>query len=617
MALAVLMWTWLAGASASASHEHDPGLRFLYVNASEHGASGGHTAVAVGDDVYHYQHHADGIFRLVREAWPSFRRRYNDFENRTLRIARIDVDAADRERVRARFAREHLIQRAQIRMQGDLEGEVAALEVLGGAQRGLELRGMGLFHGAAGDADGVALRAAVEATLGAGFVDAERRRVEEALAATRPEVRPLEAASIVADAYPPRAAHWSRKVRELLTLRLAIDVLYDAVPVDDALLVDPEAFEREPRVVGVRERAGLVLLRGELETAVCALLRSSRPDRGFPLLVSIARHRAVAMSLRTGRLVVLDVLPKSGPEVAARRVAEMREPLRGLRPEARASYRHVRRAVLADGRVDEAAYNTLENAATRYHELARALDLGAALRTAPGRHVPDRAGSVSATPVPVKDQRPAEMLDRARRNASAGRQRLRALYPYDLLRRNCATELLRVVGRAFSSDAAAARALGGEVRAGEGFAFIPFAWFEHVRTHLRVSSIEVLPSYRLRGLEARYAREGRLRVYLEEANTFTSTLYPGSVGDEAFLLFTDDVTWPRPLYAVANGAWALGATGAGLLTAPFDGSERLSRGLRGIVWSVPELFFMNVRKGSFAGSPAMPEVDRAAPPDVR
>jgi hypothetical protein len=294
----------------------------------------------------------------------------------------------------------------------------------------------------------------------------------------------------------------------------------------------------------------------------------------------------------------------------------MREPLRGVRREARASYRYVRRAVLADGRVDEAAYNSLENAATRYHELARALDRGAAMRTAPARRVPDRVGSVPVPRVPMTAERPADLLDRARRNASLGRQRLRALYPYDLLRRNCATELLRVVGRAFPRDSAAARALGGEVRAGEGFAFIPFAWFEYVRTHLPVSSIEVLPSYRLRGLEARYAREGRLRVYLQETSTLTSTLHPGSVGDEAFLLFTDDVIWPRPLYAVANGAWALGATGVGLFTAPFDGSERLSRGLRGIFASVPELFFMNVRKGSFAGSPAMPEPDRAAPPDA-
>ena len=131
-----------------------------------------------------------------------------------------------------------------------------------------------------------------------------------------------------------------------------------------------------------------------------------------------------------------------------------------------------------------------------------------------------------------------------------------------------------------------------------------------------MSSIDVLPSYRLRGLEARYARESRLRVYLEEANTITSTLYVGSVGDETFLLFTDDVTWPRPLYGVANGAWALGATGVGLLAAPFDGTRRLSRGLRSIVATLPELFFMNVRKGSFAGSPELPGMESATASDV-
>jgi hypothetical protein len=534
-----------------------------------------------------------------------------------LRIARVDVAEADLERVRARLAREHLVQRAQIRMLGELEGEVAALEALGAAGPGLELRGAGLFSGIRGDADGVALRAAVEGGLGAGFARAERRRVEKALAARRPEVRPLAAAAIVADAYPPPAARWSREIRELLTLRLALDVLEGAVSVEEALLVDPEAFEREPRSLDDRERAGLARLRGELESAVYALLRSPRPDRGFPLLLAMARHRVVSLSLRTGRLLVLDALPASGPEVAARRVAAMRGPLSGLREEARAGYRRSRRSVLAEGRVREAAYNALENAATRYHELARALEGGAALRTAPGRQVPDRVGSVPMRPVAVTPERRDALLERARRNASAGRRRLRALYPYDLLRRNCATELLRLVGRAFPSKAEAARALGGPMGAGEGFAFVPFAWFEQVRTRLRVSSVEVLPSYRLRGLEARYAREARLRVYLEEANTLTSTLYPGSIGDEAFLLFTDDVAWPRPLYAVANGTWALGASGVGLLTAPFDGAGRLSRGLRGIVASLPELFFLNVRKGSFAGSPRLPGAEDDDPPDVR
>ena len=566
--------------------------------------------------MYHFQHHADGIFRLVREEWTVFRRRYNDFENRTLRIARVDVAESDRERVRSRLAREHWIQRAQIRMQEDLDEEIVALEAIGSAGRGIEVRGAGLFSRTSESSDGVTLRAAIEATLGSEFVRAERRRVEEALTAARPEVRPLIAPAIVADLYPPRAAHWSRTLRELLTLRLALDVLIQAFAVDIAALVDPEALESEPGGLAARERTELARLRRELETAVCALLRSARPDRGFPLLVAMARHHAVSMSLRTGRLVVLDALPTSGPEIAALRVAGVREMLRGLWPEARATYRRARWNVLANGRVHEAAYNALENAATRFHELARALARGAALRTAPGRHVPDRVGRVEVPKVHVTTDHLAVLLDRARRNASAGRQRLRALYPYDLLRRNCATELLRVTARAFDSEADAARALGGEVRAGEGLGFIPFAWFEQVGTRLRVSSIDVLPSYRLRGLEARYARESRLRVYLEEANTITSTLYLGSVGDETFLLFTDDVTWPRPLYAVANGAWALGATGVGLLAAPFDGTRRLSRGLRSIVATLPELFFMNVRKGSFAGSPELPGMESATASDV-
>ena len=45
-------------------------------------------------------------------------------------------------------------------------------------------------------------------------------------------------------------------------------------------------------------------------------------------------------------------------------------------------------------------------------------------------------------------------------------------------------------------------------------------------------------------------------------------------------------------------AYALPATLLGLLLAPRDGGAQLLAGLRGIFWSLPELAFFSVRKGS-------------------
>jgi hypothetical protein len=48
-----------------------------------------------------------------------------------------------------------------------------------------------------------------------------------------------------------------------------------------------------------------------------------------------------------------------------------------------------------------------------------------------------------------------------------------------------------------------------------------------------------------------------------------------------------------------NLFFALGYTGWGLAALPFDGGVRAQAGLEGMLWSLPELAFVNVRKGSF------------------
>ncbi len=54
-----------------------------------------------------------------------------------------------------------------------------------------------------------------------------------------------------------------------------------------------------------------------------------------------------------------------------------------------------------------------------------------------------------------------------------------------------------------------------------------------------------------------------------------------------------------PLYGAVNLVWAIGEAAAGAVTAPFDGGRRLVRGSSGALFSLPELAFFNVRKGSF------------------
>ena len=88
-------------------------------------------------------------------------------------------------------------------------------------------------------------------------------------------------------------------------------------------------------------------------------------------------------------------------------------------------------------------------------------------------------------------------------------------------------------------------------------------------------------------------------IRLRESTAYTATSYEPQLRDSAFLLFTDDVFWRRPAYGVVNLLFGLGYTGYGLAAAPFDRGARVHAGLTGMLWSLPELALMNVRKGSY------------------
>lgn len=569
------------------------GLAFVYANANEHGASGGHTALRLDDEVWHFQHFEDGLFRLVREPWSRFRHRYNDLENRTLRLAWVDVSPAARETLRAHLARRWLVQRKHLERLEAHERDRVLLEAAAGPGL-VAVRGAGLFAAAAPpDPAGRDLRARLERALGSGFFARALAGVERRLRALGPQL-PAAPASLAAGPYPDGGLLWSDRVDERLELRAALRALGEALP------LAPQELRWPPPASGggaleSAERAALTAFAGRLERSLLALLRSERPGRGFALLVTAARHRAVTQSLAAGTLGLLE--PGGRVEWAPLPPAD-RPALGAVQREARTAARRARRHVLGGAALGEARYAVLEQAFALAADVEVALRTGRARLRADDRSPPDRA-VLRALP---RHPGATALLPRAADLAGAARRRVASLHGYDLLRRNCATELLREIEAAFGTPESAARALGAAVTPDAGLRFVPFVWFAHARSELRVSRLEERPGWRLRRLAER--AEAGVASRLREASPLTSTLYTARPQDSVFLLFTDDVFWRRPLYGLANAGWGALAAAVGALGAPLDGGATAARGLRGVVASAPELVFANVRKGSYAALPA-------------
>jgi len=129
--------------------------------------------------------------------------------------------------------------------------------------------------------------------------------------------------------------------------------------------------------------------------------------------------------------------------------------------------------------------------------------------------------------------------------------------------------------------------------------FVPALSASIVKERYGVSDVFRILSHRRAGLARLYEEENSLRVFLRESNTITSTLYWRNSRDSTFVFFTDDVVVTRPVFGAANLVAGVAASAVGLVTAPFDRGKLLRASLRGAFFSLPELFFQNIRKGSF------------------
>jgi hypothetical protein len=151
----------------------------------------------------------------------------------------------------------------------------------------------------------------------------------------------------------------------------------------------------------------------------------------------------------------------------------------------------------------------------------------------------------------------------------------------------------------FRTVAAAGAEPGGRVDMRWSLAFIPFVAARAVNATWNVVQRTTLPSYRRSRLDDMSRGQGSLRVRLREDNVLTSTIYRRNADDSFFLLFTDDLVALRPLLGAVNLASGLGAAALGFPLLPLDPGGTLMSGVRGVLVSLPELAFVNLRKGSF------------------
>jgi hypothetical protein len=572
-------------ASAPATAAGAAELGFVHVEANVAGASGGHGALQIGADAFHFEVHTDGTFRLRREPWAFFVHRYSVLQNRPLHWIRVELPDADRERVRVAAVRTHLEQQRALARRESERRNVALVEAWLGASDGFELPVAGFFDPARSEDDaGRELRSRIDAARGPDFLAGR----SEAIAAV------LEASGAPRDL---------EQLRERLAEREALRALRGAWGLAAGSLRAP----RRTPGLAPDERAALARRTEEFAAAVLGLLDSPRPDRGNALLLAMARHHAGRRALAEDRLLLLDAMPNVPPHLGSR-AARLRHGELAALAEHLDDVIRIQRGRALSGQPGPSEWALLESLVSRGEEYALGAEYALPVREPEGRLLPTLARRVALPPAPLGTSELASLRVAAEAAAQAADRAVLERWPYDLFEHNCVTELVHLVGGAVGDEAAFVAALGGELDPDAGLVFIPHVWRDRIREKLAVVAYQRIPSYRERALGELRRAEPTARVYLRESNTLTATTYGWRDRDTRFLFFTDDVFWPRPLYGALNLGWALADATLGIATAPFDRGRRVLRGAWGALYSMPELVFQNVRKGSFDAGTLPPGV---------
>ena len=630
---AMLFW-WGTGQPALAERTID----YLSVEANEGDSSGGHAALRFGNETFHFQHESPGILRIRRHETSAFRHAYTMLGNRSIRESRIAVSDDTYTLLRNGFVRLLLVQDAQLEIRDALRRDVVLFERLLAQHRApqatadgmlLELAGLGYFLPDAPSHPGsttgtvtgeasppspalLSLRNRIRAVYGENFVTDKIARTRGTLRslelrAARPRVSHLSRHTLPTFESPP-----STRFEDTLRALFALELLQASPGLRPGTFWTPEdtIFRLEPS-----EALTLKGFAAQLETDLVRLVDSPRADWGPPFVLGMARLAAIEATLASGRLVLLDIFPP-GSQVQPRRDSTLRPYLPMMEKEMREVFLRKRQEFFTGSGFREADYAALERSGNLVLDISRAMTTGSALREPPESPFPSRPALLSV-PLPQLPDEAALMgeLAAARNAEQEYSSALDHLYSYDLFRRNCVTEIFAVINetlarhapdREKASDPVAPvraesdRRLGGYVDAADGLAFIPFVSAGKVEHSYAVVASRDLPSYRTTRLEEMYRQEPPLAVFLRESNTLTSTVYRPGPDDSYFLFFTDDAPALRPLFGAFNLLAGLGESLAGLLTMPVSGPERLVAGARGVLFSLPELVFVNLRKGSTA-----------------
>jgi hypothetical protein len=624
-------------------------FNYLYIEASEGNSSGGHVAIQLDDDIYHYQHVDNGLIRLFRQNKTEFHFLYRYLQNRPLHLSRIEVSEETLQSLKDQFKQQLLTQERQFKGLDALRQDRVFLRYLlrklthgdageHGEASVLRLKGAGLFYAEQEHRPTHSvsesfrqqirsierLREKVERRYGINFLQRRRQQAESQIEALSPTRWAALNSDWAGEDFSGPLYSFTEKCADALSGFFAIKVFIEAMPLQPGALL--QMHQPLFKITEIEKRE-LQTLRQNLEIRLIKAFDSNRPDWGYAVLINLARIIAIDVSLQSGYWAFIDDFADNSEKISPDQYLKHYSDLRILIRDARKNLNKLRESVTAGQPLTEADYSQIEMAANRYSELLKS-EQHQDFRYNGEKALPSKSLSFPDEPLPspTKAQLTAALAE-LEEGESRLVKKLNQDYRYDLFTRNCVTELFRTIESALSAPysstinagnretltiKASEKRLGGYVEI--AYNFIPFISYQAVLRHYRVAQSYDLDSYRQSELAKLKTRQNPLLTELRESNILTSGLYRYNPDDAWFVFFTDGNVWLRPLFGLFNTTAGVGQSMVGLFSWPLDSGNNLKAGATGILMSLPEMLFFNMRKGSYKYLSFNPLINAGLPP---
>ena len=569
-------------------------LEYIYIDASEGSASGGHTALRFDKETFHFQHYDGGVIRLVKHLSSDFDYQYRYLENRNFHQASIALNEQHYERLHEYFNVQFLQQKQQNTLLKEIRLNIALLS-RDTSHPLLSIKGAGLFDTKirASSPLSLALQQQIKQKYGNDALDKKILNLKQYLGSLQLQPWPERTLQLSENSFATIPYSFASRYIDSVSKLLLLEAIKKGIGLNSQYYFSPEHTDFK---LSATEIDQLKLFQQSLVDHLISLLDSQRPDWGSAGFVLYARILSLELTIQSGRFVFLDTYATQSPSIPYSEVTSYQALFKAQKERTLVKIKDEKKRLLTTLQtIGEVDYSRFEMLSNYYYERERGLADKHAIRISGEQRLPEKGAPLSQQLLPqLTSEQTGKALHRLEQYKNTHLQQIQSLYQYDLFTRNCVTEIFSTIDKA-AVDNEQLRELG-QLIGQDLIAFIPFGSFHSLSVDY---PRQALPSFRQQQLAKMYREENNMQVFLREFNTLSASHYKFNDQDSTFLFFTDDKVWSRPVYGVFNLLTATSISLYGGFALPFDAGKSLKNGAMGLLMSLPELAFFNIRKGSY------------------